>query len=94
MYTVEALEHAVKIESAVKELVRILKPGGKIVIIDKSSQKLGALRIKPWERWFDPEQIINLLRKHGVEAHYKPVTYGQHSQPDGLFIVWEGMKNA
>jgi len=94
VYSVEALEHAVAIEPAIKEMVRVLKSGGKIVIIDKNSRKLGALRIKPWERWFNPVQIINLLRKYGVEAHYKPVAYGQHSQPDGIFIVWEGMKNA
>jgi malonyl-CoA O-methyltransferase len=41
VYSVEALEHAVAIEPAIKEMARILKPGGKIVIIDKNAAKLG-----------------------------------------------------
>jgi len=92
VYCVEALEHAVRIESAIKEIVRIIKPGGKIIIIDKNIAKLGELKLEPWEKWFNPEEIINLLRKCGVEGHYRQIAYGKHSQPDGLFIAWEGIK--
>jgi malonyl-CoA O-methyltransferase len=94
VYSVEALEHAVAIEPAIQEMVRVLKPGGRIVIIDKNAAKLGVMGIKSWERWFDPEQIVKLLKKYGVDAHYKLVSYDEHSQPDGLFVAWEGTKNA
>ena len=50
VFTIEALEHAINIETAIKEMVRILKPGGKIVIIDKNIDKLGAMVLKPWEK--------------------------------------------
>ena len=92
IFCVETLEHALRIESAIKEMVRILKRGGKIIIIDKNSAKLGVLNLEPWEQWFKPKDIINLLSKYGVEAHYKLIAYGKHSQPDGLFIAWEGIR--
>lgn len=93
VYCVEALEHAIRTEKAIQEMCRILKPGGKIVIIDKNISKLGGLRLEDWEQWFTPEQIRNLLNKYGVRAHYKFITYGEHSKPDGLFIAWEGKKH-
>lgn len=92
VFCVETLEHALRIENAIKEMVRILKNGGKIIIIDKNAAKLGALKLEPWEQWFEPEKIIKLLQKYGVKAHYKPIAYGNHSRPDGLFIAWKGVK--
>jgi malonyl-CoA O-methyltransferase len=43
--SVEALEHAVDIERAIKKTVRILKPDGRIIIIDKNIAKIGVLEI-------------------------------------------------
>ena len=37
VYSVEAIEHAVNIDHAIKEMVRILKPKGKIIIITPNS---------------------------------------------------------
>ncbi|HDY67935.1 MAG TPA: methyltransferase domain-containing protein [Candidatus Scalindua sp.] len=92
VYCVEALEHALRIENAIKEVVRILKPSGKIVIIDKNIAKLGQLKLEPWEQWFKPQDVIKLLSKYGVRTNYKLISYGKRSQPDGLFIAWEGVK--
>lgn len=44
-YTTEALEHAVYTDNALKELIRITKPDGIIIVIDKNKEKLGALEI-------------------------------------------------
>ena len=38
-YATESLEHAIDISTAVAELCRIVKPGGRIVIIDKTSKR-------------------------------------------------------
>lgn len=92
VYCVETLEHALRAEIAIKELVRILKPGGKIIIIDKNIAKLGELELEPWEQWFEAEEITELLGQYGVETHYKPIAYGKKSVPDGLFIAWEGIR--
>ncbi|MBN1639409.1 MAG: methyltransferase domain-containing protein, partial [Ignavibacteriales bacterium] len=93
VYCVETLEHSLRIENAIKEMVRILKPAGKIIIIDKNIAKVGVLKLESWEHWFEPKEIVNLLQKYGVKTCYKPITYEKHSQPDGLFIAWEGIKN-
>ncbi len=90
--SVEALEHAINVEAAVKEMVRVLKPNGKILIIDKNVGKLGALDVKPWETWFSPEKLIDLLKSFGVVSVCKEVSYDKLLQPDGLFVAWEGVK--
>lgn len=92
VYCVETLEHAIRIESAVREMIRLLKPSGKIIIIDKNIAKLGQMELEPWERWFSPKEIIGLLGRYGVQARHKLIAYGNHIQPDGLFIAWEGVK--
>lgn len=94
VYSVEALEHAVNVENAIREMARILKPGGKIIIIDKNVAKLGALKIKSWEKWFSKNEIVKMLQKYGVKANYKFITYNKLTRPDGLFIAWEGVKDA
>ena len=43
VYTCEAFEHAINIHGAFKELYRIVKPGGKLVIIDKPLENLDNL---------------------------------------------------
>ena len=91
---IEALEHAVNTEAAIKEMVRALKPGGKIIIIDKNAAKLGKMKIMPWERWFSPQQITTLLGKYGVTARHKETAYEHLSKPDGLFVAWKGIKKS
>jgi len=92
VYCVEALEHAIRVEKAIQEMCRILKPGGKIVIIDKNLEKTGQLQIESWEQWFKQEQIIAILKNNRINARSKEITYEDYNQPDGLFIAWEGIK--
>jgi malonyl-CoA O-methyltransferase len=92
VFSVEALEHAVNIEAAIKEIARVLKKGGKIVIIDKNIAKLGALKIKPWEKWFNADVVLASLKANNVEAIYKEISYDNNASPDGLFVAWEGTK--
>jgi malonyl-CoA O-methyltransferase len=92
VYSVEALEHSVRPEIAISEMCRVLKNGGKIVIIDKNVDKLGKLGIESWEQWFDPISINKLLKKNKVKADYKFITYDHHRHPDEVFIAWTGDK--
>ena len=43
-YATESLEHAVEIEKAVGEICRVVKPGGRIAVIDKNAKHWGRLR--------------------------------------------------
>jgi SAM-dependent methyltransferase len=89
---VEALEHAVNIGAAVGELSRVLAPGGRLAIIDKNAEKMGALSMPHWEKWFKADEISALLREEGLEVEVKSVGYEQVTQPDGLFLCWTGIR--
>ena len=64
VYATESLEHAVEIERAVNEMCRVLKPGGKLVIIDKNAEHWGKLKTPDWERWFTREELEKLLARY------------------------------
>jgi ubiquinone/menaquinone biosynthesis C-methylase UbiE len=87
-YATESLEHAIDIPQAVSELCRIVRPGGKIIIIDKSAEAWGRLETPSWERWFDRRELENLLRRDCREVTSKPISYWEDVEPDGLFLAW------
>jgi malonyl-CoA O-methyltransferase len=89
---IEALEHTVQINEAVRELGRVLAPGGTIVIIDKNKEKLGALAMPSWERWFDAQELTTMLSSLGLAVEADHVAYDEQCEPDGLFICWTGRR--
>lgn len=89
VYTCEALEHAVDIESAVREMARVTKPGGMMVIIDKNKDMLGYFEIGEWEQWFDERELCGIMRKYcGQVSVIKDVGYEEPA--NGLFYAWIG----
>jgi len=94
VYATESLEHAVDIEAAVAELCRVLKPGGRIVIIDKNARQWGRLETPPWERWFREEELLGLLRRWCRNAACRPISYWEDVAPDGLFLCWTATRNS
>ena len=91
-YATESLEHAVEIEKAVAEICRVVKPGGRIVVIDKNAEQWGRLDTPQWERWFKPEELRGLLRRHCREVEARPISYWEDVAPDGLFYAWLAVK--
>jgi ubiquinone/menaquinone biosynthesis C-methylase UbiE len=91
-YATESLEHAVDIPVAVAELARIVKPGGRIVIIDKSARAWGRLETPPWEKWFDEKELSDLLKRHCKKVSSQPISYWEDVAPDGLFLAWLAVK--
>ena len=87
-YATESLEHAVDIPQAVAELARIVKPGGRIVIIDKDAGAWGRLETPAWERWFRRQDLERLLAAHCRRVWSQPVSYWEDVPPDGLFLAW------
>ena len=91
-YATESLEHAVEIEKAVAEICRVVKPGGRIVIIDKNAEQWGRLATPEWERWFTPRELQRLLRRHCREVSSRYISYWEDVAPDGLFVAWTAVK--
>lgn len=88
VYATESLEHAVDIEQAVGELCRVLRPGGRLAIIDKNIEHWGRLQTPEWERWFDRRALERLLRRWCRRVSSMPVSYWEDVEPDGLFLAW------
>jgi ubiquinone/menaquinone biosynthesis C-methylase UbiE len=91
-YATESLEHAVDIETAVAELCRVVKPGGRIVVIDKNVEHWGRLETPAWEKWFDRRRFEKLLRRHCRQVSSRFISYWEDVPPDGLFIAWTAEK--
>jgi len=91
---VEALEHVVQTGEGVKELARVVAPGGTLAIIDKNQARLGALAMPDWEHWFRVEELQGLMVSNGIDAQAEFIGHDQVTTPDGLFVCWAGKKRA
>jgi ubiquinone/menaquinone biosynthesis C-methylase UbiE len=87
-YATESLEHAVEIDVAVDEICRVVRPGGRIVIIDKNARKWGRLKTPEWEKWFGRKELEKLLARHCAKVASRPISYWEDVAPDGLFLAW------
>jgi ubiquinone/menaquinone biosynthesis C-methylase UbiE len=87
-YATESLEHAVEIDVAVGEICRVVKPGGRIAIIDKNAEHFGKLKTPEWERWFDRKELERLLGRSCREVRSQFISYWEDVEPDGMFIAW------
>lgn len=88
-YTCEALEHAIDIWSAIRELCRVTKHGGVVAVIDKNKEKLGRMEIGTWQQWFDEKELSEIMSEFCSEVKViKDISYEKPS--DGLFYAWIG----
>lgn len=91
-YAIESLEHAVDIETAVAELCRVVKPGGRVFIIDKNAEQWGRLETPHWEKWFGRRELEKLLGRHCRQVSSRFISYWEDVAPDGLFLAWLAIK--
>lgn len=90
VYTCEALEHAVDIKNAIKELARVTKKGGKIVIIDKNKEELGRMEIGTWEVWFEADELKDIMAAYCSCVTVVDKIIYENKKDDKLFLAWIG----
>jgi len=92
VFSVEALEHSVNPEVAIKEMVRVTRRGGWVAVIDKQRSQWGRLACPPWERWPDIDAVCRLLGQGCDEVSAETVGYDGKPDSDGLMAIWRGRK--
>lgn len=88
VFFVEALEHAILIENAVKEMARVTKKNGKIIVVDKNKKALGQLAIDSWEQWFADDIFEKIASALNLRLEVKREISYDGNEPDGLFNAW------
>lgn len=89
---IESLEHALLPERAIAELCRIVRPGGRLLIIDKHRARQPLSLRERWEEWFVPETVAGWLERHCHDVRVRPIAHGGHRQSSGLFLCWEATR--
>jgi len=92
VYATESLEHAVEIEAAVREMCRVVRAGGRLVIIDKNVEMSGRLPTPEWEKWFGRREIERLLGRSCRQVSSRFISYWEDVAPDGLFLAWTAVR--
>lgn len=91
-FAVESLEHSLLPKHAVRELCRVVRPGGRVLIIDKQRSKQPLSEHQPWEQWFAPNEVSAWLAEACDEVSVAEIPHGRHARPTGLFLCWQGRR--
>jgi SAM-dependent methyltransferase len=93
-FAVESLEHALLPRQAVAELCRVVRPGGRLLIIDKHAGWQALSLSQPWERWFSPEEVAAWLRPYCGEVTVGTLAHGLNRRGAGPFLCWEATRTS
>ncbi len=89
---VESLEHSLLPSQAVAELCRIVRPGGRVLIIDKHRRRQPLSVHEPWERWFTPKQLAGWLSRYCHRVEVKPTAHLEGQPGSHLFLAATGRR--
>jgi len=92
-FACESLEHSIDIKASIKELARVVKPGGHIIIIDKNAKSLGVLKIEEWEQWFTASELKKMMALFCDKVEVIDDLLYDNNKHD-LFIGWNGLVNS
>ncbi|HEY1066519.1 MAG TPA: class I SAM-dependent methyltransferase, partial [Pirellulales bacterium] len=88
-FCVEAIEHALDPQVAVAELCRVVRPGGRVLVIDKRIERQASSDCEPWERWFTAAEVKTWLAPFCESVEVAEVSHGRNAT--GLFLAWSAV---
>ncbi len=91
VFSVEAIEHSSNWRASVRELIRVTRPRGWLLIIDKPLSAWGKLPCPAWERWPSKDELVGLMREGCDDVDSIDVAYDGHPA-NGLITAWRGRK--
>lgn len=89
---VESLEHALLPRQAIAELCRCVRPGGRVLIIDKHRGLQSLSHHHPWERWFEPSEICDWLAPWCEQIACRPLPHAADRAAIPLFWCWTAVR--
>lgn len=75
---------------AIKELCRVTKPNGIVIIVDKNKAMLGYFPIEEWEQWFDEKELMGELMNYCSDVDVIKEIAFDDTSANGLFYSWVG----
>jgi malonyl-CoA O-methyltransferase len=92
VFAVESLEHSLVPERAVAEICRMVRPGGRVLVIDKHRAKQPYSDHQPWERWFLPDELARWLAGYCDRVGVVPISHGEGIPGNDLFLAASGIR--
>ncbi len=84
---IEALEHALLPGQACRELLRVARPGGVVLVVDKHAAARPSAACPPWEQWFEPGRLLDELCQTGGRGTCGPVRFGDRRER--VYWFWQ-----
>ena len=91
-FAVESLEHGLVAGRGIAALCRIVRPGGRVLVIDKHRGKQALSECEPWERWFHPHELRGWLEPFCDEIRVESVSHCEGFGGKELFLAASGRR--
>lgn len=88
VYAAESLEHSIFPDNALRELLRVTKAGGEVVVVDKNKSAVGLLEIDEWEQWFEDGLFEKIAKEERCGLQIVENVPYDGGIADGLFNAW------